>query len=83
MTPSPPSLSLLCAITCALTQALAQAKLSFNLGVVSLYKWNGLGLSHDMGNDLTVGASVSGTPKKDQLGGAGDNRLVFSLVKGF
>jgi len=42
-----------------------------------------LGVTKDLGEGLSVGASFSGATKKSQLGGAGDNRLVLSLVKGF
>ncbi|MBW8314926.1 MAG: TorF family putative porin [Hydrogenophaga sp.] len=42
-----------------------------------------VGLNHDFGRGLSAGLSFAGTTKKDQLGGAGDNRLVASLVKGF
>ena len=42
-----------------------------------------VGLTHDLGDGLSAGASFSGTSKKAQLGTSGDNRLVFSLIKGF
>lgn len=42
-----------------------------------------LGLTRDLGDGLSVGASVSGTTRKAELGGAGDNRLVLSVVQGF
>lgn len=42
-----------------------------------------LGVTRDFGNGLSAGATFSGATKKSQLGGAGDNRLVLSLVKGF
>jgi uncharacterized protein (TIGR02001 family) len=42
-----------------------------------------LGLTRDLGHGLTAGMNFSGATKKAQLGGAGDNRLVFSLIKGF
>jgi len=42
-----------------------------------------LGLTRDLGHGLTAGMAFSGATKKAQLGGAGDNRLVFSLIKGF
>ena len=42
-----------------------------------------LGVTRDLGEGLSVGASFSGATHKSDLGGAGDNRLVLSLVKGF
>ena len=42
-----------------------------------------LGLTRDLGEGLSVGASYSGATHKSELGGAGDNRLVLSVVKGF
>lgn len=42
-----------------------------------------LGITRDLGEGLSAGATLSGATRKDQLGGAGDNRLVLSLVKGF
>lgn len=42
-----------------------------------------VGLTRDLGEGLSAGVSFSGTSTKAQLGTAGDNRLVFSLIKGF
>lgn len=42
-----------------------------------------LGVTRDLGQGLTASLALSGTTSKAQLGGAGDNRLVFSLIKGF
>lgn len=42
-----------------------------------------VGVTRDLGEGLSVGATLSGATRKEQLGGAGDNRLVLSLVKGF
>jgi uncharacterized protein (TIGR02001 family) len=42
-----------------------------------------VGLTRDLGDGLSAGVSYSGTSKKAQLGTAGNNRLVFSLIKGF
>jgi uncharacterized protein (TIGR02001 family) len=42
-----------------------------------------VGLTRDLGDGLSAGVSFSGTSNKAQLGTAGDNRLVFSLIKGF
>lgn len=42
-----------------------------------------LGVTRDLGDGLSLGATVSGATRKSQLGGAGDDRLVLSLVKGF
>jgi hypothetical protein len=43
----------------------------------------GVGLTRDLGDGLSAGVNFSGTSKKAQLGTAGNNRLVFSLIKGF
>ncbi len=42
-----------------------------------------IGLTYDLGDGLSAGFSLSGASQKAKLGNAGDNRLVFSLVKGF
>lgn len=42
-----------------------------------------LGVTRDLGDGLSLGATVSGATRKSQLGGTGDDRLVLSLVKGF
>lgn len=42
-----------------------------------------LGVTHELGEGLSAQATFSGTTRKEQLGGAGDNRLVLGLVKGF
>jgi uncharacterized protein (TIGR02001 family) len=42
-----------------------------------------LGVTRDLRDGLSLGATASGATRKSQLGGAGDDRLVLSLVKGF
>jgi len=42
-----------------------------------------IGLTKHLGDGLSMGLQLSGTTHKADLGGAGDNRLVLSLIKGF
>lgn len=61
----------------------AQATAGFRNRDAGSFNDYAIGLTNDLGNGLSMNLQLSGTTKRAALGGAGDNRLVFSLVKGF
>lgn len=61
----------------------AQAIVGFRNREAGNFDDYAIGLTKDLGDGLSMGLQLSGATHKADLGGAGDNRLVLSLIKGF